>query len=90
MASLADELAAASGRPGPRCTLSRWFPTLDDDARDEVLEAFRDGRVSDGVLAGWLAGQEGAPAVAPNQIGHHRRGRCVTCTTDGIDLRRRA
>lgn len=87
--TLADQLAAASGRFGPRCSLSRWLPTLDDEARAAIVGCFHDSRVSDGVLAGYIASLDGGPTIGANQIGHHRRGRCVNCTTDGIDLARR-
>lgn len=85
MASLADTLAAQRKRPGTRCTLRGWLRARPD--LDDILDAFRDGRVSSFVLLGWLEGQ--GLEVTRNTLDHHRRGACTTCNDDGLDLRRR-
>jgi hypothetical protein len=83
--TLADTLAAQSRRPGFACAIGTYLSTLDDDARADVLGAFRDERVSSGVLADWLDGQ--GVTVQPNNVVHHRNGRCAGCRAAGIDYR---
>lgn len=84
--SLADTLAAQSGRVGSSCSLSTWL--RDATNADDLLDAFRDPRVSSSVLSDYIQ-SIGGPAISVNHMGHHRRGQCKTCQRLGLDLTRR-
>ena len=88
--ALADELAAASVPvKGPACRVGRWLTEQPDNDQTEILDAFRDARVSDRVLGDWLTKTAGF-RVTLNVVGHHRRGGCVSCCRHGFIMERGA
>lgn len=88
--ALADDLAAASVPvKGPQCRLGRWLGEQADTDQAEILDAFRDSRVSDRVLGDWLTKTAGF-RVTLNVVGHHRRGGCVSCCRNGLVMERGA
>ena len=83
--TLADTLADKTRRPGVTCAIGTYLATLDDDTRADVLGAFRSPAVSGSVLADWLDSQ--GVTIQPNNVVHHRHGRCAGCRAAGIDYR---
>ena len=83
--SLADTLAARSGRPALVCGIGTYLAALDDDARADVLGAIRDKRVSSNVLAEWFTAQ--GVDLSDNTVRVHRQNRCSGCRQAGYDHR---
>ena len=83
--TLADMLAAQSRRPGVACAIGTYLAALDDDARADVLGAFRSPAVSSPVLTDWLNGQ--GVKITSNNVRIHRQGQCSGCRAAGVDYR---
>lgn len=84
--ALADDLAAISVPvKGPACRIGRWLGDQSAADQAEIIDAFRDGRVTDRVLGEWLSKQVGF-RVTLNVVGHHRRGGCASCNRNELNM----
>ena len=84
--TLAETLAARSRPPGFACAIGVYLSALDDQARADVLGAFRSPAVSARTMADWL--REQGVSIMPNTVSHHRNGNCAGCNRASLDYRR--